>query len=220
VKLTPNVTDIVDVARGAVCGGADAVCAIDTVRSFIGIDIETGFPKLNVKGLSTWGGLSGPSIKPIALGCVSRIAKALSVPIAGAGGIDCWQDAAEFLLLGASNVQVCTAVSRHGFRMVRQMCGGLSGYLRQKGYARLSDMVGGSLKYLVDYSELDCENRQTCSIDETACLRCGTCATACQDAGYGALTFHSGGSPELCADRCRGCGICRSVCPRNCISMK
>lgn len=220
VKLTPNVTDIVDVARGAVAGGADAVCAIDTVRSFIGIDVETGKPKLNVDSFSTWGGLSGPTIKPIALGCVSRIAKALPVSIAGVGGIGCWQDAAEFLLLGAQNVQVCTAISKYGFHMVRAMENGLQDYLLRKGYSRLEDMVGGSLPYLTEYSRLNVEKRVVCRIDESVCQRCGCCVTACQDAGYGALTQAAREYPALNAALCRGCGVCRSVCPKECIDFE
>lgn len=220
VKLTPNVTDIVDVASGAVAGGADALCCIDTVRGFIGIDLETGYPKLNVRGRSTWGGLSGPAVKPIALGCVSRLTKELTIPVAGVGGVSNWQDAAEFLLLGARNVQVCTAISRYGFGMVQSMKKGLLRYMEQKGFATLGDMVGRSLPYIVDHSELSRENRLYCSIDETVCLKCGSCATACQDAGFGALRHEKGGIPVLDKARCRGCGVCGSVCPKHCITLR
>ena len=220
VKMTPNVTDLVDVARGAVEGGADALCCIDTVRGFIGIDLETGYPKLNVNGLSTWGGLSGPAVKPIALGCVSKLTKELDIPVAGVGGVSNWQDAAEFLLLGARNVQVCTAISRYGFGMVQSMQKGLLRYMEQKGFASLDAMVGKSLPYLVDHSELSRDNRLHCSIDETACLKCGSCATACQDAGFGALHHEKGSVPTLDRAVCRGCGVCQSVCPRDCITLR
>lgn len=220
VKMTPNVTDIVDIANGAVEGGADALCAIDTVRGFIGIDLETGYPKLNVRGLSTWGGLSGPAVKPIALGCVSKLTKALSIPVAGVGGVSNWQDAAEFLLLGATNIQVCTAISRYGFGMVQNMEKGLLRYMEQKGYATLDDMVGASLPYLVDHSELSRDNHLHCTIDEAVCLKCGSCATACQDAGFGALHHEKGNVPALDAAVCRGCGVCQSVCPKNCITLR
>lgn len=219
VKMTPNVTDIVDIGRGAAEGGADALCAIDTVRGFIGIDLETGRPKLNVCGLSTWGGLSGPAIKPIALGCVSKLTKELSIPVAGVGGISSWQDAAEFLLLGARNTQVCTAISRHGFRMVRAMEAGLLSYMERKGYASLEEMVGKSLPYIVDHAELSRESRLCCTIDAANCLKCGACAVACQDAGFGALHFERGSVPEVDARICRGCGICQSVCPKNLITL-
>lgn len=220
VKMTPNVTDLVDVARGAVEGGADALCCIDTVRGFIGIDLETGYPKLNVNGLSTWGGLSGPAVKPIALGCVSKLTKELDIPVAGVGGVSNWQDAAEFLLLGARNVQVCTAISRYGFGMVQSMQKGLLRYMEQKGFASLDTMVGRSLPYLVDHSELSRDNHLHCSIDETVCLKCGSCATACQDAGFGALHHEKGSVPTLEKAVCRGCGVCQSVCPKNCITLR
>lgn len=220
VKMTPNVTDLVDVARGAVEGGADALCCIDTVRGFIGIDLETGYPKLNVNGLSTWGGLSGPAVKPIALGCVSKLTKELDIPVAGVGGVSNWQDAAEFLLLGARNVQVCTAISRYGFGMVQSMQKGLLRYMEQKGFTSLDAMVGKSLPYLVDHSELSRDNHLHCSIDEMACLKCGSCATACQDAGFGALHHEKGSVPTLDKAVCRGCGVCQSVCPRDCITLR
>lgn len=220
VKMTPNVTDLVDVARGAVEGGADALCCIDTVRGFIGIDLETGYPKLNVNGLSTWGGLSGPAVKPIALGCVSKLTKELDIPVAGVGGVSNWQDAAEFFLLGARNVQVCTAISRYGFGMVQSMQKGLLRYMEQKGFTSLDAMVGKSLPYLVDHSELSRDNHLHCSIDETACLKCGSCATACQDAGFGALHHEKGSVPTLDKAVCRGCGVCQSVCPRDCITLR
>ncbi len=219
VKMTPNVTDITDIARGAAEGGADALCCIDTVRGFIGLDLETGYPKLNIRGLSTWGGLSGPAVKPIALGCVSKLTKELTIPVAGVGGIGNWRDAAEFLLLGARNVQVCTAISRYGFQMVQNMKTGLLSYMEQKGYATLDDMIGKSLPYLVDHSELSRENRQLCTIDAESCLSCGSCATACQDAGFGALRYEKGSLPVVDAQRCRGCGICQSVCPKACITL-
>lgn len=220
VKMTPNVTDITDIACGAMEGGADALCCIDTVRGFIGIDLETGYPKLNVCGLSTWGGLSGPAVKPIALGCVSKLTKTIPIPVAGVGGISDWQDAAEFLLLGARNLQVCTAISRYGFQMVQNMQKGLLSYMEQKGYVSLDDMVGASLPYLVDHSALSRENRQLCTVDAQRCIKCGSCATACQDAGFGALHFEKGCLPSVEAEHCRGCGICQSVCPKSCIELK
>lgn len=220
VKMTPNVTDIVAIARGAVEGGADAICAIDTVRAFVGIDLETGYPKLNIGGYCTWGGLSGPAVKPIALGCVSQITKALSVPVAGVGGISCWQDAAEFLLVGARNIQVCTAISKYGFQMVKAMQDGLRGYMNSKGFRTLDDMVGRSLAYIVDHSMLDRNNHQLCAIDSSVCIKCGSCTTACQDAGFGALQqLEKGKTPTLNKAACHGCGICQSVCPKGCISL-
>lgn len=220
IKMTPNVTDIVEVAAGAVEGGADGLCAIDTVRGFIGVDVETGYPKLNVRTLSTWGGLSGPMIKPIALGCVSQLAKAYpDMQVAGVGGISSWEDAVEFLLLGARNIQVCTAISKYGFGMVKKMCTGLEEYMDRKGYGTLDEMIGKSLSYLVDHDTLDRTNHLIFSTDEARCVKCGACAVACQDAGFGALTFEKGNYPTVDKTTCRGCGVCTSVCPKNCITL-
>ena len=220
IKMTPNVTDIVDVASGALEGGANGLCAIDTVRGFIGVDIETGYPKLNIKTLSTWGGLSGPIIKPIALGCVSKLAKSFDIPVAGVGGISNWKDAVEFLLLGASNIQICTAISRYGFGMIKDLCAGLEGYMDRKGYHSVQDMIGSSLRYLVDHADLDRANHLHYHADEEECIKCGACAVACQDAGFGALTFTRGEYPHLDDTICRGCGLCTSVCPKDCITLR
>lgn len=220
VKLTPNVTDIVEIAAGAMAGGADAVCAIDTVRGFIGIDIQTKRPKLQVAGLSTWGGLSGPGVKPIALGCVSKLAKSLPIHIAGVGGVSCWQDAVEFILLGARNIQVCTAISKYSFGMVKELCSGLQGYLDAQGYGNVTQLVGQSLPYLVEHSRLSRENKVSCHIEAHTCIKCGRCATACRDAGFGALTYTRGQIPALNRPVCRGCGVCSSVCPRSAITLR
>lgn len=219
IKMTPNVTDIVDVAQGAIEGGADGLCAIDTVRGFIGVDVETGYPKLHINHLSTWGGLSGPIIKPIALGCVSKLTKECQIPVAGVGGISNWRDAAEFLLLGATNLQVCTAISKYGFGMVKSMCSGLEEYLDRKGYQNVREMVGKSLPYLVDHGELDRNNHQHFQVDTASCIKCGSCAVACQDAGFGALSYTKGAPPEVDVRICRGCGLCTSVCPKDCITL-
>ena len=117
-------------------------------------------------------------------------------------------------------MQVCTAISRYGFGMVQSMQKGLLRYMEQKGFTSLDAMVGKSLPYLVDHSELSRDNHLHCSIDETACLKCGSCATACQDAGFGALHHEKGSVPTLDKAVCRGCGVCQSVCPRDCITLR
>src|SRR5438876_2524863 len=146
VKLTPNVADIAAIGRAAVNGGADALSLINTLNSVIGVDLDTFAPKPAVRGQGSHGGYCGPAIKPIALHMVSAIAgdPAINVPISGIGGIQAWQDAVEFLLLGAGNVQVCTAVMHYGFRIVEQLASGLENWMREKGFERVSDFVGKS----------------------------------------------------------------------------
>src|SRR5947199_5830065 len=118
VKLTPNITDIRVIARAAKRGGADALTAINTINSITGVDLDTFTPRPDVGGRSAHGGYCGPAVKPIALNMVSSVAKdpEVRLPISGIGGVSSWRDAAEFLLLGCTTVQVCTAVMKYGFR--------------------------------------------------------------------------------------------------------
>jgi dihydroorotate dehydrogenase (NAD+) catalytic subunit len=138
VKLSPNVADIAEVAKAAVKAGADALTAINTVKA-MAIDAETQMPILsNVKG-----GLSGPAIKPIALRCVYEIFEAnLKVPILGCGGITDWRDAVEFLLAGASAVQVGTGVALEEPSVFQSINRGVAAYLKKKGYGSVKEIVG------------------------------------------------------------------------------
>ena len=219
VKLSPNVTDIAAVAKAAEQGGADSICAIDTVRSFIGIDIETGKPKLNVDGKAALGGLSGPAIKPIALGCIVQIAKEVHIPIGGVGGISNYADAIEFMMLGCQIVEICTAISRYGYGMIRGLCKGLSDYLDQKRYTDVSQIMGIALPTVVSQPELSREWKAVNKTDFRKCKKCGACITACQECGFGALTPDSEGTPYLERNKCFGCGVCKTVCPFQCIEM-
>ncbi|HED37725.1 MAG TPA: NAD-dependent dihydropyrimidine dehydrogenase subunit PreA, partial [Ignavibacteria bacterium] len=136
VKLTPNVTDIVYSARAAKRANADGLSLINTLNSIIGIDLNTLEIKPSVAGKSGHGGYAGPAVKPIALYMVSKVAQdpEVSLPISGIGGINNWKDALEFILLGSSSVQVCTAVMHHGFRIVEDMIEGLSNWMDEKGF--------------------------------------------------------------------------------------
>ena len=138
VKLTPNVTDIVEIAKAAVKAGADALTAVNTVKA-MAIDVDAQMPILsNVKG-----GLSGPAIKPIALRCVYDIFEAdLKVPIFGCGGIANWRDAVEFLLAGASAVQIGTAVAMDEITVFGDVSKGVQAYLQRKGYGSVNEIVG------------------------------------------------------------------------------
>lgn len=220
VKLSPNVTDIAAIAEAAERGGADAVCAIDTVKSFIGIDIRTGKPKLNVDGKAALGGLSGPAVKPIALGCIVQIAKSVNIPIAGVGGISNYEDALEFMLLGSGIVEICTAISRYGYGMIDGLCRGLVRYLEERGIESLSELTGTALSTVVSQAELSREYRAVNITEQTKCRKCGCCITACQDCGFGALEKGEDGFPVLQQEKCRGCGVCKTVCPASCIEIK
>ncbi|MDH5461943.1 MAG: dihydroorotate dehydrogenase [Candidatus Bathyarchaeota archaeon] len=137
VKLTPNVADIVEMAKAAADSGADALTAINTVRAMT-IDIETARPILANK----IGGLSGAAIKPIAIRCVYEIYQEVDVPVIGCGGISTWRDAIEFMLAGASAVQIGTAVAFEGLEVFRSVTEGIASYLREKGFRNVEEIVG------------------------------------------------------------------------------
>jgi dihydroorotate dehydrogenase (NAD+) catalytic subunit len=138
VKLSPNVADIAEIAKTAVKAGADALTAINTVKA-IAIDAETQMPVLN----NIKGGLSGPAIKPIALRCVYDIFEAqLNAPIIGCGGITTWQDAVEFLLAGASTIQIGTAIALQEPSVFQTINRGVAAYLKKKGYGSVKEIVG------------------------------------------------------------------------------
>src|SRR6266852_9444682 len=136
VKLTPNISDIRTVARAGKRGGADGFSAINTINSITGIDLDTLTPRPDVGGYSAHGGYCGPAVKPIALHMVQQIAgdEGSKLPISGIGGISGWQDAAEFILLGAGTVQVCTAAMHYGFRIIEDLTDGLSNWMDAKGF--------------------------------------------------------------------------------------
>jgi dihydroorotate dehydrogenase (NAD+) catalytic subunit len=137
VKLSPNVTDIVDMAKVAVKAGADALTAINTVKA-LAIDVETALPTLsNIRG-----GLSGPAIKPVALRCVYDLYENVKVPIVGCGGISTWQDAVEFLLSGAAMVQVGSAVALKNTGVFKSINRGIRNYLVKKNCESVTEVVG------------------------------------------------------------------------------
>jgi len=139
VKLSPNVSDIVEVAEAGVKAGADAVCAINTVRA-MAIDAETAKPILANK----IGGLSGPAVKPIGVRCVYEIYEAVKVPVIGCGGVATWRDAVEYILAGATAVQIGTAVASHGLGVFKSVSRGIESYLKKKGFRSVKEIVGSS----------------------------------------------------------------------------
>ena len=138
VKLTPNISDIRMPARAAKRAGADALSAINTINSITGIDLDTLQPNPNVDGKSSHGGYCGPAVKPIALNMVQQVQSdpQSALPFSGIGGIANWRDAVEFILLGCTTVQVCTAAMHYGYRIVEDMKDGAA---RVDGRKRLFD---------------------------------------------------------------------------------
>jgi len=213
VKLTPNVTDISLIAKAAEEGGADALSAINTVLGFTGIDLETMEPKPSVNGTSAFGGYSGPAIKPIALRCVAQVAKSTRLPISSIGGISTWMDAAEFLMVGASTLQLCTAVMFRGYRIIDHLKDGLANYLLGKGFTSVRDIVGYVLPKITGLEKLDFTHRVIPLLDRSKCTKCGLCRTASRNVTCEAIELDEERLPTISEEKCDGCGFCAQVCP-------
>jgi dihydropyrimidine dehydrogenase (NAD+) subunit PreA len=213
VKLTPNVSDVTTIGRAAVNGGADALSLINTINSIMGVDLNTLAPRPAVHGHGSHGGYCGPAVKPIALNMVAAVAADpdIRVPISGIGGIQAWQDAVEFLLLGAGSMQVCTAVMHYGFRIIEHLQTGLEGWMREKGYRSIAEIVGLSLPRIKSWGELDLNFKTVAQIDQEKCVHCGLCYIACEDGCHQSIRWDRVSSAEYLAARGSSCGATRSA---------
>jgi dihydropyrimidine dehydrogenase (NAD+) subunit PreA len=219
VKLTPNVTSIPDMAFAAKTGGTDAISAINTVLSLIGVDIETGIPNPSSQGKSTFGGYSGPGVRPIALRVVAEIAQTTKLPISGIGGVDSWKSAVEFMMVGATTVQVCTAIMWRGYKIVENWKKGLESFMERKGYSSIHEFAGTSLQFLHPFSDFKTEPPIKARVTHAdSCNGCGICVTSCGDGAYNAITLED--TDVAIHDQiCDGCGLCVNICPQNVITM-
>jgi dihydropyrimidine dehydrogenase (NAD+) subunit PreA len=230
VKLTPNVTNIVFPARAAVAANADGISLINTLNSIVGVDLETLRITPSIGGKSGHGGFAGPAVKPIALHMLSSVGTDETVaqsriPISGMGGISTWKDAAEFLLLGAGSLQVCTAVMHYGYRVIEDLCDGLSNWMDAKGFKSVSEVVGRSLPQISNFANFDLSFSAVARIDTSKCIKCNLCYVACHDTAHQCIDLIEGENgerpqPKVREHDCVGCRLCYNVCPvENCIEM-
>ncbi len=223
VKLTPNISDIRKPAEAAKRGGADAVSLINTINSITSVNLDSFSPEPMIDGKGTHGGYCGPAVKPIALNMVAEIARSQDthgLPISGIGGITTWRDAAEFMALGAGNVQVCTAVMTYGFKIVSEMISGLSEYMDQKGMTSTADLVGRAVPNVTDWQFLNLNYVTKAVISQDDCIKCGRCYAACEDTSHQAISMSADRVFKVMDDECVACNLCVNVCPvENCITM-
>ena len=229
--------------------GANAVSLINTINSITGIDLDTLEISPSIGGKGGHGGYAGPAVKPIALNMLASLGTDAEVrdsglPISGMGGISSWKDAAEFILLGASSLQVCTAVMHYGYRIVEDLCDGLSNWMDSKGFRTIEDFRGKSLGRISDFKDFDLSFRAVARIDTSKCIKCDLCYIACNDTAHQCIDLvnqqgelvapyswdaSSNGRVEAVATRpqprvreedCVGCRLCYNVCPvEKCIEM-
>ncbi len=214
-KMTPNIAHISDPAMGAFFAGADAISAINTIKSVtLGKDSE-------VNGCQTGSGYSGRAVKPIALRHILAMVKnpmMKNIQYSGIGGIETWQDALEFIQLGCRNVQVCTAVMQYGYRIIDDLVSGLQHYMASRNISHLADLSGELLPKFFLPHDLDRDTIVYPVIDREKCLGCGRCYTSCMDGGHQAISFGEDRLPKVNGSKCVGCLLCRLVCPSGAIS--
>ena len=224
VKLTPNITNILHPAEAAARGGADAVSLINTINSITSVDLDNLCPEPSIDGKGTHGGYCGPAVKPIALNMVAEIARnpeTTGLPISGIGGITTWRDAAEFMTLGAGNVQVCTAAMTYGFKVVLEMISGLGEWMDAKGIATVDDVVGMATPNVTDWQHLNLNHITKAVIDEESCIGCGRCYASCEDASHQAIEMTEDRRFRIKDEECVACNMCVNVCPvEGCITMR
>ena len=224
VKLTPNITDIRYPGRAARRANASGIALINTISSLIGANLDTWAPDPDVRGKGSHGGYAGPAVKPIALNMVAEIARSEAtrgLPISGIGGVTTWRDAAEFMALGAGNVQVCTAAMTYGFKVVQEMISGLSQYMDEKGMSSTADLVGRAVPNVTDWQYLNLNYVTKAVIDQDSCIKCGRCYAACEDTSHQAIAMSADRTFTVKEEECVACNLCIDVCPvTNCITMR
>jgi len=225
-KLTPNISEIVYPGLAAYEGGSDAISLINTIKSIVGIDLETYTPYPMVDGKGTNGGYCGPAVKPIALNMLKELAQhpdISKIPISGIGGIETWRDVVEFILLGATSVQVCTAVMHYGFGIVREMEAGLRQFMEEKNYQTIYDFAGKALPNVTEWKHLNLKHKVVAEINADKCIGCELCYIACDDGAHQAIALSKDAKiriPSIIDENCVGCNLCSLVCPvEGCITM-
>jgi len=216
-KMTPNITHMNQPAMGAYFAGADAISAINTIKSI------TMSPESEVSGKQTLSGYSGRAVKPIALRFIYEMARShimKNVQFSGIGGIETWRDALDYIQLGCRNVQVCTSVMEYGYRIIDDMILGMKTYMKERGIKHLDALVGERLPNFLLPSDLDRETIVFPKFEHEHCMGCGRCYISCQDGGHQAIVFDKEARrPRLIGTKCVGCHLCRLVCPAGAITL-
>lgn len=216
-KMTPNIEKMEVPAKAAIRAGAHAIAAINTIKSITGVDLDYFTPLPVVNGKSSISGYSGKAAKPIALRFLTNLAQdpeLKGIPLSGMGGIETWEDAAEFLAVGCRNLQFTTAVMQYGYRIVEDMISGLSLYLAEKGFNSLDEFVGKALSNIIPADDIDRDYKIYPDIDLDKCVGCGRCYISCFDGAHQAIEWdEEKRRPKIDEEKCVGCHLCLHVCP-------
>ena len=201
--------DSADVGKKVQLAGADAVTGLGTFgfRS-MEIDIENQRPWMEMAH-----GLGGTWLRPISLAFVAKLAQAVDIPISGVSGIQSWEDAVKYILLGATTVQVCAAIYAKGYKVLGEIAEGIDKYMADHNYTSIEDFRGAALKNIATSRPNDLPIRAF--VNEDKCIGCQLCKDCCM---FDALTIE--GNKAHISDKCDGCGVCWSLCPHRAIEFR
>jgi len=202
IKLTPQVADVVEMAKAVKEAGASAVTIINRFVGFC-LDIETGKPYIH-----GWAGVGGPWVKPLTLRWVSKVYTGLGIPLSGTNGVYDWKDVVEFMMSGATIVQLCSVVMLKGYSYLAEVINGLDDFLNRKGYQAAEEIVGIAAKAAMTYAEMETLPKEHAVINPEVCTNCQRCRRSCF---YNVIKMLDG--QVTIGEECRGCGICTCVCP-------
>jgi dihydropyrimidine dehydrogenase (NAD+) subunit PreA len=217
-ELSPNVTDILPIARAAIDAGADGLIATSGLAACGGVDFETLLPLPSEDPDRLVGSYTGLGLKPVAQRWTAKLASEVDIPIIGRGGVGAWEDAVEYLAIGASALIVGAAAGWHGIGIIDDLTSGLRDYLQGKDLGGPMEIRARALPSIVGFDELDLDIQMVALVDQEHCTGCEVCVRACEDGGYQALKM-VGGVASADRRRCDGCGLCVYVCPEFAIQL-
>ena len=205
VKFPSTMSTLADAVKAAEACGADGVVLCNSMSGFAGVDIETGKPYQG-----TLGGYSGLAIKPLIQAKVIECAQASKIPIVAVGGINSWKDVVEYIMLGASAVEVVSAVMWEGYDTIQKMADQISAFLDRKGYPSIGDIRGIALPMIGYYDDVLYHPAMAAEMDPEKCVACGKCIKTCF---YDAIE-NVEGKIRVDRSKCDGCGLCTQLCPK------
>ncbi|MDP2931160.1 MAG: 4Fe-4S binding protein [Chloroflexota bacterium] len=208
VKLTPQVPDVVEIAQKMKESGAAGVTMFNRFVGFV-VDVEAAKPVIE-----GWAGVGGPWVKPLTLRWISKVYAAMNdFPVSGSNGPYDWKDVVEFMMSGATTVQLCTVFLVKGLDYVKDVVAGLNAFLDRKGYKSAREIIGLAAKQALLYDDIFRLGRVRATIDEARCTACGICLRSCM---FRAIQSEDG-RYRVSQDNCAGCELCFSLCPADAI---